>query len=272
MQGIEKNIKNYGNTTVTCVDVLDERGERLIGKPRGRYITADVPSFSCDAQLLDGRLDPVISELRSIIPEKGNILVAGLGNRSMTADALGPECSDRIFVTRHIDGELADSLGLGSLRSVAAISPGVLGTTGMESSEIISGIVKNCHIDCIIAVDALAAMDISRLGTTVQISDTGIFPGSGIGNKRNEISRETMGVPVISVGVPTVISAYTLTHNVLEATDTHADISDGEKFKEYIVASGEADIITERASKFIALAINSALQKDIEISELMMLM
>ena len=272
MQGIEKNVKNYGKTTVTCVKVLDERGENLIGKPKGRYITADVPSFSCDAQLLDGRLDPIISELRTIIPETGNILVAGLGNRNMTADALGPECSDKIFVTRHIDKEFAQSLGLHSLRSVAAISPGVLGTTGMESSEIISGIVKNCNIDCVIAVDALAAMEISRLGTTVQISDTGIFPGSGIGNKRSEISLETMGVPVISIGVPTVISAYTLTNNVLDATDSDTDISDAETFKEYIVASSEADLITERASKFIALAINCAIQKEIDIQDIMMLM
>jgi spore protease len=249
--------------------VLDEDGERLIGKPKGRYITADIPSFSADTELLDGRLDGVINELRCLIPANGSILVAGLGNRSMTADALGPECADRIFVTRHIQKELAESLGFRSLRSVAAISPGVLGETGMEAAEIIASIVKCNDFSCVIVIDALAAMDINRLGTTVQISDTGISPGSGIGNKRKEISRSTLGIPVISVGVPTVISAHTLADNIL---GTNTDITSEEKWSNYIVASSEADLITERASEFIALAVNCALQSEISAEDLMLLM
>ena len=121
-------------------------------------------------------------------------------------------------------------------------------------------------------IDALAALDIKRLGTTVQLTDTGISPGSGVGNTRMEISRKTLGVPVIAIGVPTVISAYTLAQNVLDEVGASADISGGTKFKEYIVASREADLINERASKFIALAFNSALQKNIPIEDLMMLM
>lgn len=272
MRGIEKTVRQCGSSTVTVVNVSDENGEKLIGKPLGKYITVDVPSFSADGEMLDGRLDGLIEELRQLIPCEGNVLVVGLGNRNMTADALGPACTDKIFVTRHIGSELASALGFKSLRSVAAVAPGVLGSTGMEAFEIISGIVEKSRIKCVIAVDALAAMDMSRLGATVQLSDTGISPGSGIGNKRSEISKKTLGIPVIAVGVPTVISAYTLVENILREIDADTDISKGEKFKEYIVASREADIITERASKFISLALNSALQPDIRLEDLMLLM
>lgn len=270
-RGIEKTVKNYGASTVTCVTVVDDNGEKLIGKPKGKYVTVDVPSFSSDGEMLDGRLDGLIHELRQLVPDSGNVLVVGLGNRNMTADALGPACADKIFVTRHIGKELAASLGFNNLRSVASVSPGVLGMTGMEVFDVIAGIAEKSRIDCVIAIDALAAMDMSRLGSTVQLSDTGISPGSGIGNKRSEISRKTLGIPVIAVGVPTVISAYTLAENILSEIGESADMSKGEKFKEYIVASREADIITDRASKFISLAVNAALQPDIDLSDLMML-
>ncbi len=270
--GIEKTVKHCGNSTITSVKITNENGERLLGKPKGKYITIDVPSFSSDGEMLDGRLDGLISEIKSLLPKKGTVLIAGLGNRDMTADALGPECADKIFVTRHIGRELALALGFDSLRSVAAISPGVLGNTGMESSEIIASLVAHIRPSCVIAVDALAAMDINRLGSTVQLTDTGISPGSGIGNSRKEMSEKTLGVPVIAIGVPTVISAYTLAENILSEIEAEADISKGERFKEYIVASREADIICQRASKFIALALNSALQTDISAEDLMILM
>lgn len=269
---IKKTVKDYGKSTVTCVDVLNSEGEKLIGKPIGKYITIDVPSFSSDGELLDGRLKGLIDELRLLLPEKGNVLIVGIGNRNMTADALGPACADKIFVTHHIGKELASSLGFDNLRSVASISTGVLGMTGIEAFEIVSGIVAKSNFDCVIAIDALAAMDIKRLGSTVQLSDSGISPASGIGNKRSELSKKTLGIPVIAVGVPTVISAYTLAENILSELDFNIDISKGNKFKEYIVASREADIINERASKLIALAINSALQPDIDLNDLLMLM
>ncbi len=271
-EGIEKTIEHYGNSTVTCVNITNENGEKLIGKPKGRYITVDVPSFSCDSELLDGRLEGLIEQLITLIPDKGTILTVGLGNRDMTADALGPECADKVFVTRHISKELAASIGFDSLRSVASFTPGVLGKTGMEASEIVASIVKNINPSCVVVIDALAALDINRLGTTVQLTDTGISPGSGIGNTRKEMSKTTLGVPVVAIGVPTVISAYTLAQNVLDEIEVSADISKGTKFKEYIVASREADLINERASKFISLALNSALQRNISLEDLMMLM
>lgn len=270
--GVEKSVKDYGNSTVTSVNITNENGSELLGKPVGKYITVEVPSFSCNSELLDGRLDGLIQELSAIIPDSGTVLIIGIGNRDMTADALGPMCADKIFVTRHIGSELAASLGFDSLRSVASFAPGVLGKTGMEASETVASIVKNIKPSCVVAIDALAALDINRLGTTVQLTNTGISPGSGIGNTRREMNEKTLGIPVVAIGVPTVISAYTLAQNVLDEVEVSADISKGTKFKEYIVASREADLINERASKFISLALNAALQKNISLEDLMVLM
>ncbi len=270
-EGIEKKVYECGGAEITSVRVLGENGERLIGKPAGNYITVEVPSFTCENEMLDGRLNALIGEIKKLIPDDSSVLVAGLGNRNLTADALGPLCADKIFVTRHIGKELSKALGLGSLRSVASVAAGVLGSTGMESFEIISGIVKKCGIGCVIAIDALAAMDIARLGTTVQLSDTGISPGSGIGNRRTEISEKTLGVPVIAIGVPTVISAYSLAASIIEKSGQNSDLSEAADFKEYIVASREADLLVSSAADFIALAVNAALQPNVDIAELMML-
>lgn len=270
--GIEKYVRDSESASVTEIRVTNEEGEKAIGKPCGRYITVDIPPFSSDGELLDGRLDSLVDELKTLIPEDGAVLVAGLGNRSLTADALGPECAEKIFATRHIGGELAKSLGLDDLRPVAAVSPGVLGKTGVEAMEIISGVAEKIKPSCVIAVDALAAMELKRLGSTVQLSDTGISPGSGIGNKRKEISRRTLGIPVIAVGVPTVISAYTVARNILEDINQDIDISGAEKYAEFIVASREADLIIQRASRLISLAINIALQPSLSAQEILMIM
>lgn len=269
--GIEKYVKDSGESKVTEIRVTNEEGEKAIGKRIGKYITVEVPAFSSDGELLDGRLDALVDSLKSVLPESGTVLVAGLGNRKMTADALGPECADKIFVTRHIGKELASALGLEDLRSVAAVAPGVLGETGIEASEVISGVASVVKPSCIIAVDALAAMDLKRLGSTVQISDTGISPGSGVGNSRKELNEKTLGVPVIAVGVPTVISAYTVAQNVLDEADKDVNISGLGRYAEFIVASREADLITERASRLIALAVNIALQPSMSAEEIITL-
>lgn len=266
--GIERYVKDSGQSKVTEIRVTNEEGAKAIGKPQGKYITVDVPAFSSDGELWDGRLDALIDALKSVLPESGTVLVAGLGNRKMTADALGPVCADKIFVTRHIGEELAAALGLTDLRSVAAVAPGVLGNTGIEASEIIFGVSSMIKPACVIAVDALAAMDLKRLGSTVQISDTGISPGSGVGNRRKEISEQTLGVPVIAIGVPTVISAYTVAENVLEEANCNAELPGNGKYAEFIVASREADIITERAASLISSAINMALQPSLTPEEL----
>lgn len=270
-KGIEQHTRGNEISTVTEIKIVNEDGEKAIGKPKGRYITVDVPSFSTDFELLDGRLDMLVTEIRSLIPEEGTVLAVGLGNRELTADALGPEFADGIFVTRHISKELSEAMGFENLRPVASIAPGVLGQTGIEAFEIIESVSEKIKPSCIIVADALAALDISRLGNTVQLSDTGISPGSGVGNRRKEISKNTLGIPVIAIGVPTVISAFTVAKNLLDDLSYVLDISDAEKYKEYIVASREADLITKRAARLISLGVNLALQPSVTPQEMAIL-
>lgn len=270
-EGVEQYTRGNDISPVTEIRISDKSGEIALGKPRGRYITVEMPAFSADYELLDGRLDILASEIRSLLPEEGTVLTVGLGNRDMTADALGPLFADSVFATRHISRELCESMGFHDLRSVASVSPGVLGRTGIESFEIIEGIAEKIKPSCIIAADALAALDIRRLGTTVQLSDTGISPGSGVGNRRMEISSKTLGIPVIAIGVPTVISAFTVARNILDEVASDTDISAAGKYKEYIVASREADLITKRSARLVSLAVNLALQPSLTVHELAVL-
>ena len=265
INGIKKETREYENALVNEIRITSKEGERAIGKPCGRYITIEVPSFSHDSQLLDGRLSALITEIKSVLPNDGCIMAAGLGNDEITADALGPMCASMIFATRHITEELKKDIGMPHLRSVCAVTPGVLGKTGMETSEIIKGLAQKVKPSAVIAIDALAAMKLSRLASTVQISTTGISPGSGVGNRRTEISEKTIGIPVISIGIPTVISAK----NIADKTDSKTD---GGDFYEMIVCPRESDIIVNRGAKLIALAINCALQSDISAEEMLTLM
>lgn len=271
IKGVEQYRRGNRVSVVTEIRVTDEDGAKALGKPQGRYITVEVPEFATDFELLDGRLDMLVREIRSLVPEEGTVLAVGLGNRELTADALGPEFADGIFVTRHIGRELAESMGFESLRPVASVAPGVLGKTGIEAFEIIESVAEKIRPSCIIVADALAALDISRLGNTVQLSDTGISPGSGVGNRRKEISEATLGIPVIAIGVPTVISAFTVAENLLDELDYAVDLSDAGKYKEFIVASREADLIVKRAARLISLGVNLALQPSISPQEMAIL-
>ena len=165
------------------------------------------------------RIQTAAKEIRSLLPEKGLVLVAGLGNSDITPDDLGPRTANMILATRHISEELARAVGLIGLRPVAVLAPGVLGQTGIETGELLYSIVQRLSPAALIVVDALASRRLDRLGCTLQISDTGISPGSGVGNARPHISRETMGVPVISMGVPTVVDAATLAADLLHCED-----------------------------------------------------
>ena len=210
LEGIRIERLESDDAKVTRIDVLNERGSKTVQKPIGRYVTVEVAPFAKHAQFIDTSLDCVTGEIRRMLPEEGSILVAGLGNSKITPDALGPKCASMIFATRHIKGELLKETGFGGLRSVSAFSTGVLGETGAEAGEMIKGVVSMVKPAAVITVDALAARDAGRLGTTIQMCDTGIVPGSGVGNARLEISENTIGVPVISIGVPTVVDAETL--------------------------------------------------------------
>ncbi len=239
---------------ITTVDVLNENGEKAIGKPVGSYITVEVPSFVNDTDIFDGRLKKISDILKNLLPPQcDNILVAGLGNMDITADALGPKTNSYVLATRHISEELKKEMGFENLKKVSTVRTGVLGETGIESAEIIKGIVNVINPQCVIVVDALASSSAERLGTTVQLSDTGIFPGSGVGNHRFEISKKTLGVPVVSIGIPTVVST-----GVIKGADDNS----------MFVTPREIDRVTEQGAKLIGMSINVCLQSDISERDL----
>ena len=250
---------------ITSIEVLDEMGERNIKKPKGRYITIETEVSLDNGSLIDKKLTRVIAdELKKVIPD-GSALVCGIGNRSITPDALGPDCISHILATRHIGEELAKDIGFDNLRSVTAISPGVLGQTGIEIGEILKAIIDKTKPDFVIAIDALASRKISRLGKTIQISNTGITPGGGVANSRNELSRKTLGVPVISIGVPTVVDANTLVNDI---ADNDYEYKGAAKM---IVTPKEVDLLIEHSARAISHSINCALQPDIDEDSLLML-
>lgn len=250
------------NANVTEIEILNDEGAKELGKPKGKYITMEIPAFSHDSELLDGRLTAMTESIRTLLPETdGPVLVAGLGNEDVTPDALGPRTAHGIFATRHIDRALASELGFGELRDVCAITFGVLGQTGMETAETIRGIVNTIHPAAVITVDALAARSLQRLGKTVQLTDTGITPGSGVGNSRARLDKETLGVPVIAIGVPTVVDAVTL---VRDFTSEHKMAKEKEdEAKAMMVCPREIDVTIRRAARFLALSLNCALQPSI---------
>ncbi len=239
---------------VTTVDVINDDGVAAIGKPKGRYVTLEVSSFVYDTDIFDGRLDDFAGILRDLLPEKvDSVLVAGLGNDNITADALGPKTGEYILPTRHIINDLKKAFGTDSIMSVASVATGVLGDTGIETAEIISGIANQVQPTCIITVDALAAASADRLGTTVQFANAGITPGSGVGNHRYEISSATLGVPVVSVGIPTVVRA--------SAFDGNSDVN-------AYVTPREIDRIIQQGAKFIGMGINVTLQNNLSAQDI----
>ena len=210
IDGIESEQEEISeNIKVERVKILNENGEKAIGKPKGNYITLDIRKLKIaqdeDIELASNTLS---NELRKIIDihvdRQGEILIVGLGNIYVTPDSLGPKVINEIEVTRHIINYLPQYVEEGT-RMVSAISPGVLGTTGIETVEILKGIVDNTHPKLVIVIDALASRSIERISSTVQLSDTGIVPGAGVGNTRKEISKKTLGVPVVAMGIPTVV-------------------------------------------------------------------
>lgn len=274
--GVSYEEENFNDITVHRIKVLNERGENEINKPMGTYITVEVPSFSDSTESFEEKLNIIANELSALLPQ-GEILVVGLGNSDVTPDAIGPLSVSEILATRHIQGEVARSSGLEDLRSVSVIEPGVLGKTGIESSEIIKGIVDMTAPAAVIVIDALASRRLSRLGSTVQISDSGISPGSGVGNHRKEISHSTLGVPVIALGVPTVVDCATLAYDLAKDTgDTELDFDKllhavEPKGSSMVVTPREIDLLVTRAARLIAMSINRALQPDISTEDMLSL-
>ncbi len=256
------------NIRITKIRITNENGEKKLKRKCGNYITVELGNLSEATTLFESGAEVIAEELRALLPEKGLILIAGLGNDKITPDALGPECASMIFSTRHIGKELQKSIGFENLRPVARVIPGVLGQNGIETGEILAGIVREVSPAALITVDALASRKLSRLGCTVQICDTGVTPGSGVGNARAEISKETVGVPVIAMGVPTVVDAVTLACDLIGENAKDKIDRTSEKM---MVTPREIDLLIEHSSKLVAAAINSALQPHMDINDLMAL-
>ena len=206
VKAVEKKVQGY---SVTRIDILDRRGEAALGKPVGSYRTLDLSAFWQRSEgFFDRAVRAVGQQLRELIPESGSVLVAGLGNAAMTPDAVGPLAVDSLLVTRHMVRSMPAQFG--QFTPVSALCTGVLAQTGLETLELVQAAAQRVKPAAIIAIDALAARSRHRLCATVQLGDTGLIPGSGVGNHRRAIDRAALGVPVIAIGVPTVIDGAAL--------------------------------------------------------------
>lgn len=267
LRGIITRERSLNGFTVTEMEITDEKASELIGKPQGKYVTVSIGKIWLEHDdRWNAAAEIIANELKNLIYNRGvpeGVLIAGLGNRSIVSDAIGPMTAEGITVNRHIkenDPSLFDRL-----RSlpISAVIPGVTGQTGMEALELIKGASDAVKPSVIIVIDALASKSVDRLGTTVQISDTGISPGSGIGNRRHPISRDTLGVPVISVGVPTVVDSSTLVFDTLEKAGV-SEISDAlerelENGKSFFVTLKDADTVISEMSSLLCHSLHIAL-------------
>ncbi|HBL40422.1 MAG TPA: GPR endopeptidase [Ruminococcaceae bacterium] len=266
--GIKIERKKVGRAAVTTIRVTDAEGAKQINRDRGTYVTVELNSIWEQTSYGKDEIEAIAAEIKDLLPQQGTVLVCGLGNERITPDALGPKCADMILATRHIPARMQERLGLDCMRSVARIAPGVLGQNGMETGEILLGIIRHISPAVLVTVDALASRRLERLSCTVQICDTGITPGSGVGNARKEISPKTMGIPVISIGVPTVVDASTLACDLFGNNPQKQTEPNGKKM---MVTPREIDLLIERAAKLVALAVNKALQPQIDSDDMAML-
>lgn len=269
LSGLEQQEETLGALTITTVQILDEDTASAVGKPVGDYLTVTVPPFSTGEEIPEESLCEIARRIEGMLPE-GPVLVVGLGNNDITPDAIGPRTAHQILATRHISGELKQQAGLDMLRGVAVLAPGVLGQTGIETSEIIGAVVKDIRPAAVVVIDALAARDAGRLGNTVQIANTGISPGSGVMNSRRELSEATLGVPVISIGVPTVVDAVTLAGDLLEGEEDveRCRMLFQPRGMQMMITPREIDNLISHACKVLSLSLNKALQPDLTLEEI----
>jgi len=281
---------------VTKVDVVNENGARAMGKPVGTYITIDLPEYThYDGDLMDKVSHILSKNLRELIKQEkeGTTLVVGLGNSDVTPDALGPMVISRLMITRHLKAMMPESID-DEVRAVCAIAPGVLGTTGIETGEIVRSLVEKIKPSLVICIDALASRKLERVNRTIQIGNTGIAPGAGVGNNRMEINEKSLGVPVIAIGVPTVVDAATIANDTMDLfiDEMIKQATSGGEFynmlksidrkeKQYMireilapyvgdlmVTPKDVDAIINAVSKVISTGINLALQPAFEIEDI----
>lgn len=273
LRGVRAQDETVNGFKVTTVSILDDEGEASLCKPKGDYITIELDklirreenAFTDCATLLGNKLSALLGEL----PENGTVLVAGLGNEDITPDAIGPWTLSNLLVTRHLKEHAASDFA--QFHSVAALRSGVLGTTGIESAKLISLVTEELKPTAVIAVDALASREMDRLCRTVQLSNTGIVPGSGVGNARQALSKETLGVPVIAIGIPTVVDAATMAADL--ASKAGVEISaDSMPSPGMIVTPRDIDRSARDAAKLVGYSINLALHPGLTVSDIDMLL
>ena len=251
------------------VRILSEDAAREIGKPQGRYLTLELDALIRREEDAFPRACKALSTLlRELLPRPndGPVLIAGLGNRMITPDAIGPQTADHVIATRHL---VAQSPAIfADWRPVSALAPGVLGQTGVETGEVICGVLDRVRPAAVIAVDALAAGRLSRLLRTVQLADTGITPGAGVGNARTALNKETLGVPVIAVGVPTVVDGATLAHEISSQLGQPACEALDDLSQPVMITTRDIDREVADISRMIGYAVNMALHPHLSVADI----
>lgn len=281
LKGVKSRTENMEHgVKIHTVEILDQQGEKEIGKPRGLYVTVEAKSLvdrepdveKYVALVLSGRLKNMTERLVKFDKSRPT-LVVGIGNPTMTADALGSRTCEGMIVTRHVYETAAIELD-SRLASVCAISPNVLGVTGIETFDIVSGLVEKIKPQLVMIVDSLASQKTERISTTFQLTDTGIVPGGGIGNARRELSEKTLGVPVIAVGVPLVVYAKTIVGDVLEQLDMEgkrplANLVMTDILGDLVVTPKDIDKLVEDSSFIVSTALNLSLHRDLTVDDVM---
>ena len=258
LSGVIAREQTRRGVRMTVVKITNAEGEQALGKPRGTYITAELEALARREQgSFAAAAHTLARALRELLGPCRQALVVGLGNRDITPDAIGPEAVKNLIVTRHLQTSAEDALP--GLMSVAACQPGVLGQTGIESLELVKGAMQTAQPDVVIVIDALAAAEPGRLFRTVQLSDSGIVPGSGVGNSRQEFSRRTLGVPVVAVGVPTVVDAYGL----FRQAELELDVPQG-----MLVTLRDVDARVREMGRLVGYGCDLALHRGLSLGEI----
>jgi len=283
IDGVDAKVTKNEGITTTRIKILNENGERALSKPKGTYVTIEAPDIKYSTEVYEKACMLLAEEIRGMadIGTKTKTLVVGLGNKKITPDALGPDVISKLMVTNHMKEHMREFF-TDDITSVCAIAPGVLGTTGMETAQIIKGVIEQIHPDLVICVDALASRSLDRISTTIQLADTGINPGAGVDNSRAKLDEQSLGVKVIAIGVPTVVDAATIASDAIDMAfdDVKEEIPSDEKkntlikealsknIKRLMVTPKDIDTVIEKASKTVANGINMALHKNLTFEDI----
>ena len=291
IRGVKEEKFSENGININRVEILSDEASKKFNKEKGTYVTIEYDGAFSDYEMNNTAVEVICEEMKKLHDfNNKSVLIAGLGNSELTADALGPHTVSNIIITRHLKQHMPDLFKSLKLGQASAISPNVLGKTGIESAEIVKSCVEKTKPDIVILIDALAARDMKRLCSNVQMSNTGLNPGSGVGNNRDELSFKTLGVPVMSIGIPTVVHAATLVTDAFETFLDNFEDNDEKKSEHkeisyssiksalspydlnLIVTPKDIDILMQKCVILLSTAINKAIHNNIDVNEMKMLM